>query len=182
MSIGKEGASPFAIRTALPHEIDRLCAIDDDAAELYGEHGMPIDLPRDHPFAQAERSRWLHSVERGRAFVARDSSGSDVGFAVLGLVDGEPYLDQLAVLRAAMRRGIGRMLLARAAAWARDSGGRRLWLTTYDHMRFNRPYYERHGFAVVGEEFCGPAIRRLLEEQRRWLPQPAMRIAMRRLV
>jgi hypothetical protein len=53
-------------------------------------------------------------------------------------------------------------------------------LTTYDDVPFNRPYYERHGYAVVPEIACGPGVQHHLDEQRRHLPGPAQRVAMRR--
>lgn len=105
-----------------------------------------------------------------------------MGFAALDLLDGQPYLDQLAVTRAAMRRGVGRRLLERSAEWARDAGGPSIWLTTYAHLPFNRPYYERHGYVVVPEAECGPGLRKHLAEQRGHLPEPAQRVAMRRVL
>lgn len=172
--------SKFSVRPALPSEMELLRAIDDDAATLYGEHGVTIELTSEHPFLRDELARWLRSAQLGRAFLAVDHAGSGVGFAALDMVDGEPYLDQLAVRVSAMRRGIGGTLLALAADWARTSGGSALWLTTYDHLPFNRPYYERRGYVVMPEFACGPGIRHHLDEERRHLPAPAHRVAMRR--
>jgi GNAT superfamily N-acetyltransferase len=168
------------IRPALPGEIDLLRAIDDDATTLYAQQGLRIELGHDHVFVRAELARWLCSAELGRAFLAVDDAGTARGFAALGVVDGEPYLDQLAVCVGAMRRGIGARLLDRSADWARAAGGSAIWLTTYDHLPFNRPYYERHGYVVRPESVCGPGIRHHLDEQRRHLPAPAQRVAMRR--
>ena len=172
--------SEVTIRPALPSEIDLLNAIDDDATTLFAEHGVSIELPEDHVFVRAEVARLLRSAEFGRAFLAVDKSGTGVGFAALDVVDGEPYLDQLAVRVAAMRRGIGGRLLERAANWAHAAGGSAIWLTTYDHLLFNRPYYERRGYVVMPEADCGPGILHHLDDQRRYLPAPAHRVAMRR--
>jgi GNAT superfamily N-acetyltransferase len=172
----------FSIRPAQASEIELLRAIDDDAVTLYAEHGMPIELGPDHGFARAELTRWLRATELGRVFLAIDEQDRGLGFAALDLIDGEPYLDQLSVRVAAMRRGIGRRLLAESAQWASAVGGAALWLTTYNHIAFNRRYYERHGYAVVPEEICGPGIRHHLDEQRRSLPAPDQRIAMRRVL
>jgi GNAT superfamily N-acetyltransferase len=172
----------FTIRPALPSEIDVLKDIDADAGALYAEYGLSSELELDHVFARAELARWLRSAELGRAFLAVDETGTGVGFAALDVVDDEPYLDQLAVRVAAMRRGIGRRLLARSTDWARATGGSAIWLTTYDHVPFNRPYYERHGYFVMPEDACGPSILHHIREQQRYLPAPAHRVAMRRLV
>ena len=168
------------IRPAAPREIDLLCAIDDDASRLYAESGLEVNLTNDDAFVVAERARWLDSARRGDTFLAVDADGLGVGFAALGSVDGFPYLDQLSVRLAVMRRGIGRLLLGRALEWAQHRGGGALWLTTWDHLPYNRPFYERHGFVVVPEAQCGPDVRYHLAEERQWLPAPEHRIAMRR--
>jgi len=170
----------FTIVPASASDGATLRAIDDDACALYAAHGIELELPHDHPFARAELARWLHSAELGSAFLAVDHAGRAVGFAALELVDGEPYLDQLSVRVAAMRQGIGGKLLARAAEWARAAHGSALWLTTYTHLSFNQPYYERRGFAVVPESECSPGLQLHLAEQRRTLPAPNQRVAMRR--
>jgi GNAT superfamily N-acetyltransferase len=169
------------MRQAAPHEIDALVAVDDDAAMLYAEHGLVLELAEDDGFVLAERQRWLASAERGQVFVV-EQAGRLVGFASLDRVDGQPYLDQLSVRLAAMRQGIGTALIERAVRWAREQGGSQLWLTTYAHLAFNRPYYERQGFVVVSEAECGPGVRRHLEDERRALPRPSQRVAMRRAI
>jgi GNAT superfamily N-acetyltransferase len=168
------------IRPADPGEIDLLCEIDDDASRLYAVSGLDVNLKSDDAFIVAERARWLDSTRRGDAFLAVDGDGLGVGFAALGKADGLPYLDQLSVRMAVMRRGIGRLLLGRALEWAAHHGGDALWLTTWDHLPFNRPFYERHGFQVVPEAQCGPDVQYHLAEERQWLPDPDRRIAMRR--
>ena len=62
----------------------------------------------------------------------------------------------------------------------RRGHGAELWLTTYDHLPFNRPYYERLGFRRV--DAFGRDIAQHLAAQREALPDPAHRIAMRRPV
>ena len=165
------------LRAARPDELRTLIAIDEDACELYARAGLRIDLPADHPFVLGETARWADAIANGLAHVAVDSDDRPVGFAAVCLVDGNPYLDQLAVRPSAMRRGIGSALLRHAIAW---SGDRTLWLTTYAHMAWNGPYYERNGFVRMPESACGPELLAILEEQRAALPEPGKRIAMAR--
>jgi GNAT superfamily N-acetyltransferase len=134
-------------------------------------------LEKDHPFVVAEANRWAIAIEDGLAQVAVDGDDRPIGFVALRCVDNQPYLDQLAVRRRYMRRGVGSALLHYAIAW---SGSRRLWLTTYSHLPWNRPYYERHGFAHVPEDSCGPELRAILQTQRAALPDPEQRVAMMR--
>lgn len=166
------------LRAARADELAQLVAIDDDASTLYSEAGTPLVLAADHPFAQAEASRWAAAIAHGRAQVAVNAAHRPIGFATLALVDGEPYLDQLSVRREAMRRGVGTALLEHAIAWSAE---RRLWLTTYAHLPWNRPFYERHGFVAVADRDCGRELLALLEQQRAVLPDPDQRIAMVRV-
>jgi len=47
-----------------------------------------------------------------------------------------------------MRRGVGSALLTAAENSVRAGGARALWLTTYDHLPSNRPFYERAGYVL----------------------------------
>jgi GNAT superfamily N-acetyltransferase len=154
-------------------------AIDDDATALYATAGFVLQLTAQHPFVVAEQSRWRRSLELGRVFFAVDEGGERVGFAALDILDGAPYLDQLSVRMAAMRRGIGRTLLHHALVWAKDHGDA-IHLTTYGHLPWNLPFYQREGFVVVPEAECSPGVMHHIDEQRRYLPAPEHRVAMRR--
>jgi GNAT superfamily N-acetyltransferase len=75
----------------------------------------------------------------------------------------DPQLEQLSVAPPSMRRGIGRALLERVRETV---GHERVWLTTYDHLPWNRPFYERFGFARAPDADHGPELREALAEQR----------------
>ena len=125
---------------------------------------------------EAEIERWREAIAEGRLFVAEAATDGVVGFASSGRVDDAPYLDQLSVFPSHMRRGIGRALLERVIDEARTEP---LWLTTYAHLPWNQPYYERLGFHIVPETEHAAELRRILEEQRAALPAPERRVAMR---
>jgi GNAT superfamily N-acetyltransferase len=168
------------LRTGSVAEIDTLCEIDADASTLFVEAGLDLDLPASHEFIVAERSRWLRSLAAGKTLLIIGSTGAVLGFAASGTRDGEPYLDQLSVRTYSMRIGLGSALLAATEDMARAGGGRVLWLTTYRHLPWNRPFYERAGFTVVSEVDCGPEMMAELMYERRWLPMPHERVVMRK--
>jgi len=171
------GAEPYYLRPARPEEAALAQELDDDACTLYSEAGLGIDESREPDFFAHEASLWSQAARDGRLILACAADGTPVGFASLGLVDGEPHLQQLSVQRAWMRRGIGRTLLNRAQRWSVRPGA--LWLTTWDHVPWNRPFYESHGFTCIPEADCGPELREILAAERRALPAPEHRIAMR---
>lgn len=167
------------IRQASSADIEEMIAIDVDACTLYADAGLDADLGPEHPYAIAERACWTRCAGAGNAFLAAWANGPPVGLLVLDRVDGAPYVEQISVRRAAMGQGMGRRLLDLAIRWA---GRESLWLTTYAHIPWNRPFYERHGFVTIAEADCPPGIVTLLEDQRRALPAPVERIAMCRRV
>lgn len=167
------------IRPANPGELAVAVAIDDEATALYTSAGLDLSLPEDSPFVLAEQATWQRAIELGRLFFAVDPDDHPLAFCALDTCDGHPYLAQLSVRASAMRRGLGRLLLGHAVALARESGADSLWLTTYGHLPWNRPFYESAGFVVVPEPECGPDIREHLDEERRFLPAPDHRVAMR---
>lgn len=170
------------IRLARDDEMQHVLAVDDDATRFYASIGFSLHLSSDDPFAVEEQARWARALTQRRVFLAEDAGSAPIGVAVLDLLDGEPYLDQLAVRMAAMRQGVGTALIDAAVAWAQEQRGSRLWLTTYGHLAHNRPFYERRGFTLVAEARCPPGVVHHLDAQRRALPAPEQRVAMCRLV
>lgn len=165
------------IRFARGDESALVIDIDDDATRLYATAGLELDLSPSNPFGIAERARWTLAVREGRVLLALDDRGVPAGFAALGIVDGAAYIDQLSVRLEAMRRGLGGGLVRAALDWASASGGG-LWLNTYGHLPWNRPFYERLGFRLVPEPEWGPEMRAIVEGQRAAIPLPEQRIVM----
>jgi GNAT superfamily N-acetyltransferase len=148
-----------AIRLACPEEIDALVAIDDDACTLDAEAGLSMAFDASHPFVVDERARWVAAIAARLLEVAETPDGTLAGFPARGVVDGEPYLDQLSVRRAWMRQGIGTSLLRRAIAWSTADSSSRLWLTTWTHVPWNAPFYARDGFVAHPEAVRAGAAR-----------------------
>jgi GNAT superfamily N-acetyltransferase len=172
-------SSAVWLRPARPGELSVAVDIDDDASRMFADANTGIALERadQHPFAHAERRRWADAAADNALLFACRGTGDPVGFSVVNLLDGRPHLDQVSVRRSAMRQGIGRALVDRAIRWSTREG--ELWLTTYDQIPWNRPWYERLGFERVAESEHGPELRRTLAAERAALPAPAQRIALR---
>ncbi len=166
----------LTLRALSPDDISEAIAIDDDAVALYATVGVHFDITPDHPFARAESERWTQAARDQLVVVAERPDLPSAALLVLGYVDGVPYLDQLCVRMSAMRQGIGRWLVRHSIAWANQT----LWLTTYAHVPWNRAFYASEGFEVVPAAACPAGITAILDEQRRWLPMPEQRVAMRR--
>lgn len=172
--------SVVTVRAGFPFDIDLLNEIDVDAGMLFDRAGLCLDFQKDHEFAVAERNRWLQCLAAGTVLIAVDRAGHAVGFAAVGFLDGQPYLDQLSVRLNSMGQGIGTELLDRSAGMMRRAGARTLWLTTYSHLSWNRPFYERRGFVTIPVGRVGVELTRELYYQQAWLPMSGKRIVMRK--
>jgi GNAT superfamily N-acetyltransferase len=176
------GSTAFMLRIGTPADIETLCDIDTDASRLFVRAGLDVQEPAALELERAERARWLQSLEAGATLLAIDAAGRVAGFAASGIRDGEPYLDQLSVRIDSMRLGIGSALLDATAQRARGTGAASLWLTTYRHLAWNRPFYEARGFAVVPTSALGKEMLAVVEFERRWLPAPDQRVVMRKVL
>jgi GNAT superfamily N-acetyltransferase len=123
-------------------------------AALFGELGYPVE-----PDSAWDRVERLAREARATTFVAEEA-GAPVGLAagvrgVLapGYVAADvAQLTALVVTERARRRGVGRALVGAVAAWARDRGCRRLTAATGPGRPAARAFYERLGFAPVGDD------------------------------
>lgn len=101
------------------------------------------------------------------------------GFAMIGWVDGNIHLEQLAVHPEHMRQGIGGRLVAAVREHARAVGAPAVTLTTFRDVPWNAPWYERHGFAALPPEEWGPELEALVKHERELGIELAPRVVMR---
>jgi GNAT superfamily N-acetyltransferase len=101
------------------------------------------------------------------------------GFALIGWVDGNLHLDQLAVHPSRMRQGIGGRLVTAVRDHAAAAGAPAVTLTTFRDVPWNAPWYERHGFTVLPEAEWGPELKALVRHERDLGIEVAPRVAMR---
>ena len=139
------------MRDAQPADLERLPEVEAAADALFAPLGM-TDLPP--PQTPAQRAAAWRVLVAGRPVA---------GFAVLERVDGDVHLEQLAVHPSAGRRGLGTALLEAVVDVARDAGARRVTLTTYADVPWNRPWYVARGFAEVVDP--GPELTALVARE-----------------
>jgi GNAT superfamily N-acetyltransferase len=141
--------------------------IDERAETLFGAAGMT--LPR-------------VTMPAGRAAAAKAlfvHGRPPVGFVRVDEVDGLAHVEQLSVLPAQMRRGLGTALLGAACDWAVEQGYPAVTLITYADVAWNGPFYAARGFTETDQITPG------LAELRDWersvgLDEVGRRIVMRR--
>lgn len=153
--------SEYRIALADAEHVPDLPAIERAAAGLFPDEDLPASRRGDTtPVATFRAAR-----AAGRLWVALDASGKPVGFAMARLVDGTAHLQELDVHPEHGRRGLGTRLVGSVTAWARVSGLPSVTLTTFGHLAWNAPFYERLGFRMLSESDLGPELAAILRKE-----------------
>jgi GNAT superfamily N-acetyltransferase len=134
----------ITIRPARPSDLRRIAAVEDAGGAMYVAHFGARTVPAltDPAPSGAERDG------QGFLLVAVDDRRL-VGFAHVLSHDLHAHLQQLSVLPAYHRRGIGSRLVRAAMEEARWAGSERMSLCTYRDVPWNGPFYAGLGFVEV---------------------------------
>jgi GNAT superfamily N-acetyltransferase len=100
-----------------------------------------------------------------------------VGYALLRFIDGFALLAQMDVLPEHGQKGLGTGLIGHITDYLRARNVNALYLTTFTHVPWNAPFYEKCGFAVLYRKEQPSFIKNILEEEKQY--GLSHRIAMR---
>jgi GNAT superfamily N-acetyltransferase len=147
-----------------------------------GERFRAVDDPRisaradDPPYTTDE----LTVLVDTRAALVAEVGGGVVGFMLMEELDGAAHIEELSVHPDGQGRGLGTALLDAAAGWAAERGFSAVTLTTFRDVPWNRPFYERRGYRVVGGAELSGGMRRKVAHEAAWGLDPELRVVMRR--
>lgn len=155
----------YSIRLARPDELSRLREIEDEAGTLFSGLGL-IDESLDVSFPCDELSR-LIAQEQVWVVCERDQGdGQPVGMIIASLRDGAVYIEELDVLPAHGRRGLGSRLLGHVCAWAEQRGHSAVTLSTFRDVPWNGPFYRKNGFRDLQPAEWTPSMPLIREKER----------------
>ena len=163
------------IRRARAAEAQVLREIERLAGERFRQVGLP-GVADDEPLSVEVLTSYAAD---GRSWVAVDDGDLPVGYVLVDTVDDCAHIEQLSVRPDHQETGVGRALVERVGAWARD---RELWaitLTTFKEVPWNAPFYRHLGFRELSEEDLGPQLREVREREAAHGLDPAKRVCMR---
>ena len=118
--------------------------------------------------------------EAGLLWVATDDRDAPVGFALVFEIDGSAHLDELDVLPAHGRQGVGSDLLEAVCSWSRINGCPAVTLSTFRDVPWNAPFYARRGFRALEASELSPGLARIVEIEREMGLRTDLRVIMRR--
>jgi GNAT superfamily N-acetyltransferase len=144
----------YRIRVARRDEFARLREIEDEAGQRF--NGLPIyDETRDSSFPTDALVRLLESQQ---VWVMCQDDDQPIGMVIASVRDGEAYVEELDVLPAHGRRGLGGRLLAHVFTWGTAQGCATVSLSTFRDVPWNGPFYRKHGFRDLTREEWSPGM------------------------
>jgi ribosomal protein S18 acetylase RimI-like enzyme len=164
-------------------------------AEITDAEALPaIERSAGQAFRQIPDLAWLadeddlsaewhrRMIVQGTSWVAVDPEGHPIGFLSAEVVSDELHIWEISVLHERQRAGIGHRLIQRSLVDAISRNLAAITLTTFSHVIWNKPFYERIGFTALQRGQAGPRLDDLLRaETERGLPGDR-RCAMRLLI
>lgn len=164
-----------SIRTATGRDLAAIPGIELAAAGMFSEQ----DLPHGIRYRVTTPEDLRAALDDNRLWVAVGSGDKVVGFAMVNIVDGQAYLDEIDVLPDFGRRGIGARLVGTVADWARNCAYETLSLVTFRHLRWNAPFYAKLGFSTLDSSEHGREVSGLIQEEGRAGIDISNRVVMR---
>jgi GNAT superfamily N-acetyltransferase len=164
----------YTIALARVHDLPALPAIELAAARLLaGEAPQSV-------LAETTSHEELQDAQRlGHLWVAL-LDDRPVGFAHVKILEAcHVHLEEIDVHPDHGRRGLGTQLVRAVCAWAARLGYQSVTLTTFQAVPFNGPFYARLGFEAISEGSLSPALRAVVDDERRRGLDSENRVAMR---
>jgi len=151
-----------AIRLAVPGDLPLLPAVERQAAARF----PPEDLPAGRHDETTSMEELQQACATGWLWIAVDASQQPVGFLLAQPHDARSlHIREMDVLPAKGGRGTDTALLDAVAGAAAARGFRRLTLTTFSHLPWNGPFYERRGFRAMDASEHGAVIADTLRQE-----------------
>jgi GNAT superfamily N-acetyltransferase len=163
------------IRPAVREDLSALRDIEWDSGQQYREYGLDHVADDEPPPVEVLAGY----ADDGRAWVAVDDSGQTIGYVLVDIIDGSGHIEQVSVAPAHQGHGIGRSLIEEVKSWASSRSLSALTLTTFGHVRWNRPLYEHLGFRVLSQNEITPGVQRVRESEANHGLDPELRVVMR---
>jgi len=166
----------YRIRPARPDEIQRLREIEDEAGTMFAGLGL-IDETLDVSFPLDDLARLIGI---GQVWVTCPDDGAPVGMVIASVREGAVYIEEMDVLPAHGRRGLGARLLGTVCAWAEAQEYPTVTLSTFRDVPWNGPFYRKHGLTELHPAQWTPGMRAIRKKEAQHGLRVEARVFMRR--
>ena len=152
----------YQIRPATAADVSLLPDLELAAAALYLTQLEVTGLTAEILAEAYDEAEYAAAQQADRLWVAVNEADAPIGFAMLAQIDQWLHLDELDVLPAYGRRGIGTALVKHVCHLAKAAGYPGVTLSTFRDVVWNAPFYGRLGFRVVPPAEQTPGLQALV--------------------
>ncbi len=156
--------------------IPMLREIELDAALICSHEDLPEHLRTESMPPDILRS----AQKQGLLLVAIENGATPVGFVACAAIDNYLHVLEIDVASRAQRRGIGSLLLSKVMDIGIQRGHDWVSLTTFSHLPWNAPWYQKMGFIKINPEVLPAWLEEILAEEEVKGLNPYNRVAMRK--
>ena len=165
----------YTITSARERDLGLLAAIELDAAKLLTGHAP------DSVLKETTSQDVLEKAQRDGHLWVVLVDDAPVGFAHVEVIETHTaHLEEIDVCPQYGRRGLGTRLVMHVCEWATAAGYQSVSLTTFRDLPWNMPFYVRLGFKVIPDSELTPALRGVIDDERRRGLDSSCRVVMRR--
>ncbi|NTU72245.1 MAG: GNAT family N-acetyltransferase [Coriobacteriia bacterium] len=165
----------YVVRLACSEHVEQLPDIEREAATRFGD-----SLPESVLSHVSTLDSLAAAQQAGLLWVALDPAGAPVGFAVISVSGKRVHLEELDVLPAHGRKGIGLALVGAIEDYALSCSCIEITLTTFRDVPWNAPFYARVGFEVIPDDKLGSELAGRLSDEAALGLERSRRVAMRK--
>lgn len=155
--------SPYHVRMGRPTDASLLPAVERAAAEIFRQLPQLAFLADDEP--AVSETEHLACIKAGTCWVAVDNDDQPIGFLSAESQGRDLHILEVSVKPVAQGQGVGRALIAAACHFASEHTYQRITLTTFLHVPWNRPFYEKLGFRLVERSESECRLQSLVHEE-----------------
>jgi GNAT superfamily N-acetyltransferase len=166
--------SGYQIALAENDQLEQCQQIELAASAVFSDE----DVPKEIRLTATSLSDLASAQAKGILWVALAPDGNPVGFVIVRIVDGSAYIHEIDVHPNHGRQGIGTSLINTVCEWAKPQRIDAVTLTTFRHLSWNAPFYERLGFRSMKRDELTPGLVAILSEEAARGFDPRKRVAM----
>ncbi len=161
-AVNQEPVMNLKLRLAQRQDISQLVAVERSAAQLFRQQAELQHLAEGEVMSPQQHADF---IDRQREWVMVNPTEQIVGFIAVLPFPYSWHIAELSVATHWQRQGVGKRLIEEVAEQARRQGVQRLTLTTFEHVAWNAPYYQRLGFRRVATAQLDTQLQHLLAQE-----------------
>jgi len=170
----------YTVRLAYESDIAHLAEVERLAAQRFLPYLDQLQIPAELLEGLISRRflRWAQVENRLWVAIPQQRETQPVGFIVVKFLPKSCFVVELSVHPDFGRQGIGSALVEACGEGAKSRGADQLTLTTFRHVPWNIPFYQKVGFKILPSAQWSEELQAIVDHETRYGFSPQHRVVM----